>query len=338
MVGCRFPVQERVAAGISYRGMLREFGWAGCLIVAYFVATGLDEIGRGVWGLAMPGWVIMVLVVVPTAFFASTVRSFGRPVFVLLLLVMILLATTELGTDSWVTALMTPVLAKFGTNAGAWLLIYTSAIMFVLRFFAGPIVHRISPVGLLAVCSVLAAVGLFWIAKAGPVAWSIFLAATLYGIGKSFFWPTTLGVVSEQFPKGGALTLNAMGGMGMIAVGVLGNPLLGVIQDHAFDRTLQTEHPVLHAKAAAEQQSKFGLTFTPIDKQKIGNLPAAEREFVEQVRNRNNQETLAKMAILPVIMAVCYAGLMLYYRSRGGYKSVNLHVRPGPIDHARAPT
>src|SRR5207245_1336730 len=93
---------------------------------------------------------------------------------------------------------------------------------------AGPIVHRISPRGLLCVCAGLAAVGLVSLSAAttGVV---VFLAATLYGVGKTFFWPTTLGVVSEQFPRGGALTLNAMGGMGMIAVGVLGGPFLGAI-------------------------------------------------------------------------------------------------------------
>ena len=35
------------------------------------------------------------------------------------------------------------------------------------------------------------------------------LAATVYGFGKTFLWPTMLGVVSERFPKGGALTLGA---------------------------------------------------------------------------------------------------------------------------------
>ena len=64
----------------------------------------------------------------------------------------------------------------------------------------------------------------------------VFFAATLYGVGKTFFWPTTLGIVSEQFPRGGALTLNGMGGMGMIAVGVLGAPFLGAIVDRNLDR------------------------------------------------------------------------------------------------------
>lgn len=47
-------------------------------------------------------------------------------------------------------------------------------------------------------------------------------AATIYALGKTFFWPTMLGVAAERFPKGGALTLNAIGGMGMLSVGVIG--------------------------------------------------------------------------------------------------------------------
>jgi len=89
----------------------------------------------------------------------------------------------------------------------------------VLRFFAGPIIHRLSPLGLLAACSSLAVVGLLALSKTnGASMAAIFGAATLYGIGKTFFWPTMLAVASEQCPRGGALTLNAVGGIGMIAV------------------------------------------------------------------------------------------------------------------------
>ena len=106
--------------------------------------------------------------------------------------------------------------------------------MLVLRFFAGPIVHRLSPLGLLATSAAVAAVGLVLLSKASGIA--ILLAATVYGFGKTFFWPTMLGVVAEQFPKGGALTLNTMGGVGMLAVGVLGSPLLGYHPGHAGRR------------------------------------------------------------------------------------------------------
>src|SRR5438094_5978388 len=122
--------------------------------------------------------------------------------------------------------------------------------------------------------------GLFLIARAGAIGWAIFGAATLYGAGKAFFWPTTLGVVSEQFPKGGALTLNAIAGVGMISVGVLGNPLLGALQDHSLDQRLEKQNPGLHAKVAGTEQSKYGLKYQPLDKSRIASLPAAEKTVV----------------------------------------------------------
>mgnify|MGYP000665455177 CR=1 FL=1 len=78
--------------------------------------------------------------------------------------------------------------------------------------------------------------GLIFLSKATGV--SILLAATLYGIGKAFFWLTTIGVVAEQFPKGGALSLNAIAGVGMLAVGTFGSPILGFIQDQHVDKEL----------------------------------------------------------------------------------------------------
>jgi len=323
MLRQKFPVQERVAAGVSYLDMLREFGWAGCLIVSIFVAYAVDEILR-VFGHSLNTVSIAAIALVPTVLFAVPIRSFGRPMFVFLLLVMILLATTELGTDSWIAALMTPVLKNLGRNAGNCVLIYTSAIMFVLRFFAGPITHRISPLGLLATCAAIAAIGLLWLSHAST-AFMVFVAATCYGVGKSFFWPTTMGVVSEQFPKGGALTLSAMAGVGMISVGVLGNPLLGTIQDHFLDRRLAADDPALHASITAPPQNKYGLSFRPLDKAKIQRLPERQKAEVERIRTINNQATLAKVAVLPAVMFVCYLSLVLYFKSKGGYHQVEMN-------------
>jgi MFS family permease len=327
LIGQKFPVQERVAAGVPYRDMLREFGWAGCLIVAIFAAYAIDEILR-VFGMRLNGAALILIAAVPTLAFALYVRSFGRPMFVFLLLVMILLATTELGTDSWIAALMTPVLRESGANAGNWVLIYTSSIMFVLRFFAGPLAARLTPLGLLAVCAAAAAAGLYWLAKAGSAPAMVFLAATLYGFGKTFFWPTTLGVVSEQFPRGGALTISAIAAVGMISVGVLGNPMLGAIQDDFLDKTLAVQNPALHERIASSEETKYGLTYHPLDKTRIAALPEAEKTEVDRIRTLNNQRTLGAVAILPAIMFVCYVGLLLYFRSRGGYRAVELTTRP----------
>jgi MFS family permease len=325
MLGQKFPLQERVAAGVSYTDMLKEFGLAGCLIVSFFGAYALDEILQ-VFGRHVSGTALVLIPLATTGLMAARIRSFGRPLFIFLLLVMVLSATTELGTDSWIAALMEPVLKDFGANAGKFVIIYTSFIMVVLRFSAGPITHRISPLGLLALCSVAASVGLFWLGHAGKAAGMVFLAATCYGIGKTFFWPTTLGVVSEQFPKGGALTLNSIAAVGMISVGVLGNPLLGTIQDHFLDKNLAQQYPALHEKIVAPPQTKYGLMFQPLDQTKMDALSPTEKREVDEILTANNQATLAKVAALPAIMFLCYGGLLLYFKSRGGYAQVQIQT------------
>ena len=318
-----FPVQERVAAGISYTDMMKECGWGGCFLICLFLGYAMDEIFR-VYDFSLPTPVLLAIGVVPAALFAFKIRSFGRPMFVFLMLIMTLLATTELGTDSWIADLMTPVLRDAGPNAGNWVLIYTSAIMFGLRFFAGPIAHRLSPLGLLALCAAIASGGLLWLSHAGSAPAVVFLAATCYGIGKTFFWPTTLGVVSEQFPKGGALTLSSVSAVGLIAVGVIGSPMLGAIQDQSMDQRLLQQNPALHAKVAGTEQQKYGITYRPQDKSKIAALPPADQSAIEQLRATNNQATLGKVAILPAIMLACYLGLLGYFKARGGYRQVRL--------------
>src|SRR5207244_2534440 len=93
--------------------------------------------------------------------------------------------------------------------------IWTNLLMFTLRFFAGPIVHRINPIGLLFVSAVFGAAGLWLLGQ--PFTndvWPWVAAVTVYGIGKTFYWPTLLGVISERFPRGGALALGISGGIG----------------------------------------------------------------------------------------------------------------------------
>jgi MFS family permease len=267
----KWPINERVAAGVPYRDMLREI---------------------------------------------------KRPLFLILLLIMIPLAVTELGTDSWITALIENVLTE-GVHPG-WVLVYTSAIMFVLRFFAGPIVHRINPLGLLACSAFIACIGLIWLSNAGAAVAAVFIAATCYGIGKSFFWPTTLGVVAEQFPRGGALLLNTMGGMGMLAAGLLGAPILGSIQDKVIDQELQQASPAIHEQVTAEE--RFGLlgAYNPLDDSAVEALPPGDEQVVAGVLSDSSQIALRYVAILPAFMFLFYLSLIFYFRSKGGYKPVDL--------------
>ncbi len=318
MLRAKFPVHERVKAGVPYKTMLQEVGIIGATIVVVIMIT---EIGR------IFDWTLTLMVIVSAVLIISYglyVRSFGRPLFIMLLLIMVPLATTELGTDSWITELVTPVMTKLGLQAG-WILVYTALIMMILRFLAGPIVRRLSPLGLLAVCSVLAVVGLVTMSKAAGI--MIFVAATIYALGKTFFWPTMLGVAAERFPKGGALTLNVIGGMGMLSVGVIGAVFLGNIQDKQIDRELFQQNPAVHVKVVAEEKSSVFGKYKPLDQDKIVSLESDEKLVVETIKASAKKNALLTVAIFPVIMLICYLTLILYFKSKGGYKAEELTIQ-----------
>jgi len=319
MLQCKFPVSERVAAGSGYLEMLKEFGIAGALIVTWLIVR---EVLGNVFGFSdVVQWAVILAAVVP---FGIYVKAFGRPMFIFLLLIMIPLATTEIGTDSWITSLMEPEMKSVGLDAG-WVLVYTSFIMMVLRFFAGPIVHKFSPLGLLAISSVIAACGLVFLSKSTGI--MILFAATFYGFGKTFFWPTMLGVVSERFPKGGALTLNATGGVGMLGVGVLGAPFFGLLLENNVTDKLKADKPAVYEEITAEKESVFG-SYIAVDPDKKEALDEETKKVVTGFELDAKKQTLATVAIFPCIMLVCYLILIAYFRSKGGYTAEVLAGHP----------
>ncbi len=330
MTHLKFPINERVAAGIPYKDMLKEAGGLGALIASALMVSEISRLFGGptimdtVWhgSASLVVWAIILGI---SAGYGVFVKSIGRPMFIFLSLVMIPLATTELGTDGWVTSLMGPEMAKIGLHAG-WIIVYTSAIMTLLRFFAGPIVHKLSPLGLLMVCSLLAALGLFSLSKATGI--GILAAATLYGVGKSFFWPTMLAVVSERFPRGGALTLNTMGAVGMLGVGMVGAVFMGTMQDKSIDKGLAAydakNNTAIHSTYVTEHKQSFFGSYDALDQSKVSTASVEDKAAINTASAAAKLDAFQGVASLPVLMFVCYLGLVLYFRSRGGYKPVDL--------------
>lgn len=320
----RFPVSERVAAGVSYRDMLKEAGFLSAFVILSLMCM---EIGRVA---ELSGGTIAFAVAALTAVYAYYARSAGHPLYIILVLVMIPLAITELSTDSWIVSLMEPEMARWGIEAG-WVLVYTAAIVFIIRLFAGSIVRVATPLGTLAVASALAAMGLYWMAGANGAA--LLLAATLYGIGKSFFWGTSLAVASERFPRGGAVTVNVMAGAGMLAAGIVGASLLGTIQDRstaagltAYDRAHQTQ--LADSYLSDSKQGVFG-SYRALDGAALANAPQAEKQAIDTVVVEGKKGALREVALLPVMMMLIYLALILFFRSRGGYRPVTLAAAQG---------
>ncbi len=136
-----------------------------------------------------------------------------RPMFLVWAFCMLLTASSELGPNQWQES----VLKRTAEISGTMVLVYTSGLMFVMRFFAGPLAHRLSPGGMLMCASVLTAIGLYWLSYVNN-GFTAMMAATVFGVGIAYYWPTMLGVTAERFPKGGALLLGLMGCFGNLAI------------------------------------------------------------------------------------------------------------------------
>ena len=329
LIRCQFPVQERVAAGVSYRDMLAEFGFGGAAVVAFLMFLQLDGF--------FPGHATTWMVVCGAAAVALGVytKSLGRPLMFILILLMTPLATTEIGTDGWISKIMENAVSF---HAG-WILVYTSLIMMVLRFYAGPIVHRLQPLPLLIISCVLAIAGLFALSGVSG-ATMIFFAATLYALGKTFFWPTMLGIVSEQTPKGGALTLNSVSGIGMLAVGVLGFPYIGALKEKkvvsevaALEQAKDVPGLVTEGSISADLLEDKSLYYETIKYQSlkaddVDKLLEGQSDEVKGAvagaKAGSAQKALANMIVFPLIMLITYLLLYLYFKSKGGYKPLEL--------------
>jgi MFS family permease len=318
LIGRQFPKSEREQAGVGYMTMLGEFGFLGALVGFGLVIFQLGQVFG--WSQTV-SWLLTGIVAVG---FGAITKSFGRGILAFLIVIMMPLATTEIGTDGWISSLMEAPMQAAGHNP-AWVLVYTSAIMMLLRFCAGPIVHKISPLGLLAACATLAILGLTALSQTnGKTMGIIFAAATLYAVGKTFFWPTMLGLTSEQCPKGGALTLNAMGGIGMLAVGILGFPFIGGLQESTATQKLSASNPALYQSVTVEKSYLLG-PYRAIDPVKSA-LVTDEKSLseIKAATTASQFSALGKMAFFPAFMLAGYLALIVYFKTRGGYRPVQL--------------
>ena len=149
------------------------------------------------------------------------------PAFLLWFLSMFLTSAAELAPGQWVDMALTRTVGM----SGIWLLVYVSGLMFVMRHFAGTMVHTLSSVGLLWTSCLLAAVGLVALSVANSPLMG-FLAATIWGIGVCYMWPTMLAVASERFPRSGSLGMGLIGTAGSLSIYFL-LPQMGRIFDAA---------------------------------------------------------------------------------------------------------
>jgi MFS family permease len=263
-------------------------GWPGGLILGALIVLGVNQIGGVRWeyklGTFMAPVLLYGLMMAGRRFpkseaslsgvdLGTMVATLFAPVLLFLFLLHAMVGYVELGTDSWITNITETVLANQDKALMAF--IWTNLLMFGLRFFAGPIVHQINPVGLLFVSAVIATVGLWMMGQDFTnTTWAWVGAVTVYGIGKTFYWPTLLGVISERFPKGGALALGFSGGIGMLSAGLLGSPGIGYKQDFFAVQKLTATSPETYERYVARDAD---------DKLDKKSFPLVTALFPEQV-------------------------------------------------------
>jgi hypothetical protein len=128
-----------------------------------------------------------------------------------------------------------------------------------------------------------------------------------------------LGVVSEQSPQGGALSLNAIAGIGMLTVGILGGPFIGFLQESSVTDALLEEAPAIHQQITTENDYLLG-HYAAVAPEALQRLSDSDKASATEIIERETQGALAKMAYFPLFMLVCYGILILYFKSRGGYR------------------
>jgi hypothetical protein len=203
--------------------------------------------------------------------------ALGRPLFWVLLICMCITASLELGPGRWV-----PAVLSAGGIAGILVLAYINGLMAILRFFAGPVIHRLSPTGILVGSAILAGIGLYWLSFADNTA-TAFASATVFALGVCYFWPTMLGVTAERVPRSGALGLSLLGGMGMLIVGVVTAPQMGRIADQ-----------YLHEQLVQEPVKTLGVL------QRVATqYPALAEELKEPFRSETLGAAKEAQALLP---------------------------------------
>lgn len=325
-MGQHFPKSEAAAKGLSIGEMFKEVGIIGSAVAAYLLALfcqkALSLPDAVAWGF---GGCIVIAVGVMTRF------SVGSLLLFILFVTHALIGAVELGTDGWIQNITGNILTP---AQGKILFVWTSAVMFALRFCAHFIESKlkISPIGLLLICAVLAVLGLN-LASGITTFVSAILALTVYALGKTFFWPTMLAVVGDRFPKTGAIAMSIMGGIGMMSAGLLGNEGLGYAKDRFSVEHLQENAPEVYEASKAQEGAKF-LFFdevTGVDGTKFADAKeTAEAERTPEQQQlvassiAGDRKTLKVDSLIPATMAAIYLLLMLYFKAIGGYKALKI--------------
>jgi MFS family permease len=355
-LGQHFPKSEASEKGLRLGDMLKDVGIIGSAVIGLFIGLffkdGLGPLLNGFTGnefFVGSAWKYLSIAIgvgIWLVFSGLSGWAFGAWLLFFLFIAHALVGAVELGTDGWIQNITGNILTP---KEGTKLFIFTSAIMFALRFCTDFIEKnlKLSPVGILLTCSILACVGLNLVS--GITAFGGALGAlAVYAVGKTFFWPTMLAVASDRFPRTGAVAISIMGGIGMMSAGLLGSPGLGYAKDRFAAEAVPAESRPEYI-GAKESKWLFLDSVQTLDGDKLGaakkKLDDTRKElsskgtedpkaaFASLASNEQGilkadidgaRKTLKADSFIPLTMAVIYLLMMLYFKAIGGYKPVHI--------------
>lgn len=204
------------------------------------------------------------------------IKSMFSPLFIFMLICMGLTATTELGTGQFIERLL--------GEAGApplIILAIVTGLMAVGRYFAGPIIHKLNPIGVLLISSIIATLALFLLSQA--TGGMVYVAAILFSLGVMYFWPTMVGFVSEYTHKTGALGMSIIGGFGMLITGV-SLPMIGRMLDTERADALESGVSEQAADLVAGQATLGNIMWLPVILIVLFGILFAMRNKLEEQR------------------------------------------------------
>jgi MFS family permease len=343
-LGQKFPKSEASAKGLNVWDMMKEVGVLGALVACGLIAlffknavgpflallTQSEFFAGSTWnyisyGIGFALWAVVA---------GKTAFSIGSFLLFILFVGHALVGAVELGTDLWIQNITGNILTP---TQGKILFVFTSLLMFGLRFCGHFIEQKlkISPIGILLICSGFAVVGLNMVSAIETFTGAL-LALAIYAIGKTFFWPTMLAVVGDRFPRTGAIAMSIMGGIGMMAGGLLGGEGLGYAKDRfTVEHLKETNNAAIYEanKADKERGFLFLSGVTGLDGTKLADAQKAEnktpdQKIIAEASIEGDRKTLKADAYIPAAMAAIYLLLMIYFKGIGGYKPVKIEETP----------
>ncbi len=214
--------------------------------------------------------------------------SLLNPLFLFLLICMLGTAITELFTNQWVGVLLQNV-----TSSAILILALVAAVQALARSVAGPVVHKVSPSGVLLMSAIISAIGIYMLGTTSGG--MLFVAAIIFGIGVAYFWPTMLGFVSENIPKSGAFGINLLGGAGMFAVSIY-MFFMGGYYDNLISAVLPSGANIDTYRSAA-----------------AGTPEAATYAHAQLV---SGPQVILATNMIPLVLVFAFLGLFIYMRAR----------------------